>query len=244
MEIKETNIEEVREYTKLLFDCYDISKCVNEEFGNIIISHPFSNSGFVGGQDENGKLKMLNVVENEDDYKQWRDRVFHGIDKFTIKQIMFRLINNPYYLTWLSMIKDSLSLKDFSELFGEIWVSQENPNGDINVPIQESITWFKEADKKYLMNKHDYKIYSDLPDKIELYRGVSPGRNLYGLSYTREYGKARWFQDRFTTDADKGYLIKIIANKEDVLAYFNTRGEEEIVLDTSLYLDEIYKQVC
>lgn len=43
----------------------------------------------------------------------------------------------------------------------------------------------------------------------------------------REYDKAEWFSNRF----GEGYVLEGTVNKKDALAFFNRRGEEEIVIE-------------
>ena len=47
------------------------------------------------------------------------------------------------------------------------------------------------------------------------------------MSWTRDLSKADWFSRRF----GDGYVLKGIANKKDVLAFFSRRGEEEVVIE-------------
>ena len=130
-------------------------------------------------------------------------------------------------LTFLKYIKKDLSLSDFSELLGECWTEEENPNGDTNVSTSMVARWFRQADKKVLMKNDEYKVYSELPETFTVYRGVTPGHNPDGMNWTREYDKAEWFSNRF----GEGYVLKGTAKKEDVLAFFSRRGEEEIVIE-------------
>jgi len=110
-----------------------------------------------------------------------------------------------------------------------MWVNSENPNQDANVTTKELAKWFKECNKEKLMTAEDYEYYQKLPDKIKIYRGVAVNRNPLRLSYTDNYESANWFAHRFDNENEKGYIIEKEISKKDVLAYFNTRSEEEIV---------------
>lgn len=77
------------------------------------------------------------------------------------------------------------------------------------------------------MYDDEYETYTDLPESFIAYRGVAPGRNPNGMSWTREYDKAEWFSNRF----GEGYVLEGTVNKKDVLAFFSRRGEEEIVIE-------------
>ena len=77
------------------------------------------------------------------------------------------------------------------------------------------------------MYDYEYEVYKDLPETFTIYRGVTPGRNPDGMSWTRECDKAEWFSNRF----GEGYILEGTANKNDVFAFFSRRGEEEVVIE-------------
>lgn len=226
--MKKTNIERVKEMSKALFDVMtfqEASDCVG--LNGLIISHPYSNTGVYMTQD--GVWK--NLVEDKAAQEEYRKLIFGFIDKANTPIKIMLFVNKPYRLFWFKQISVFLSEKDFANIFGEIWVGSENPNGDINVSLDESIRFFKQANKKYLMNEDEYKIYSMLPDELTVYRGVSKGRNPDGLSYSLLEEKAVWFQQRYADKDNPGFLIQRKVKRENILAYFSRRGEAEIVLD-------------
>ena len=143
------------------------------------------------------------------------------------------LIRNPYRLTFLKHCEHYLSLKDLSELLANAWVSTENPNQDANCSISYLTKLFKKCNKEFLMTEEDYEVYKSLPDEFIIYRGVAVKRNPNGLSWTKDLEKAKWFASRFDTSDKKGYIQSTIAKKENVLAYFNTRNEKEIVYNAN-----------
>ena len=65
-------------------------------------------------------------------------------------------------------------------------------------------------------------------------------KNKNGL---QDLEKAKWFANRFNTETKKGYVQVGIAKKEHVLAYFNTRGEDEIVYNSKKLDISILKEV-
>ena len=56
------------------------------------------------------------------------------------------------------------------------------------------------------------------------------------MSWTREFDGAEWFSKRFGAD---GYIIKGIAYKKDVLAYFSRRNESEVLISANDVHDKI-----
>ena len=79
------------------------------------------------------------------------------------------------------------------------------------------------------------ELYKNLPESIRVYRGVAVGRNPKGLSWTNNLEKARWFSNRFNNENEVGYIQTVVVNKKDILAYFNTRNEDELVCDIRKY---------
>lgn len=189
----------------------------------VIAYHSFTNSPC---SIDSKTGKMLDLT-NKEDLNKWYEIMEFLIDKAEKVLDIYMLVNTSYLLTFLKYIKDDLSKEEFSELFADAWVTSENPNGDINVSLKEIVKMYKYCDKQYLMEKEDLDVYNNLPDEFIVYRGVSKGRNKKGLSYTRNKDKAEWFANRF----GKGYVIEKTIKKENVLAYFNTRNEDEIVVN-------------
>ena len=213
--ITETNLEAVRE-TVLSFLYLDIEET---ELSPVFVNHPIFESGimysgnqcinlFDGGLDEARKLyhqKISSISKTED---------------------FLCIMRKAYYLTFLKYARSALSKTDFSRLLGTAWTEEEMPNDDINVSVFQAARWFRSANKQVLMNPEEYQKYLELPDIFTVYRGVTPGHNPNGLSWTHNLDKAKWFANRF----GKGYIRTGIVKKENVLAYFSRRGEEEIVV--------------
>ena len=191
------------------------------ELSPIVVQHPIFESGF---SSVNGKIVNIMTPDGLEEVVNKMEEKINSIDKL-IKCTY--IVRNSYYLTFLKFAKESLSLTDFSMLLGKFWTEEENPNGDVNVPVSLSARWFKVADKQTLMDKDEYEIYESLPETFTVYRGVTPGRNPDGMSWTRDLSKADWFSRRF----GEGYVLEGVANKKDVLAFFSRRGEEEVVIE-------------
>ena len=78
------------------------------------------------------------------------------------------------------------------------------------------------------MEEGDYKRYLSLPDELTVYRGVKPKGEVLALSWTLSKKKAEWFANRFQSD---GTVYRAKIPREHVLAYFNCRSEQEVVLN-------------
>lgn len=212
----------VRETAKMLFLAVDIEP--NEKFP-FIVCHPFTQTA-ITCIEVNGKMEMLDIT-NEDNYELWKEFVFALIDRAEDFGRISMMINTPWKLTLLKYAKDYLDDKTFTVYLADFWVTSENPNMDANVSIKEFISWFKRADKKVLMDKEDYEVWQALPEEFTVYRGVSQNRAEYGLSWTRNLKTAEWFANRF----GEGHVLSATINKKHALAYLNSRGEDEIVVD-------------
>ena len=225
--LKNTNLEQCKDLA-LAFLHMPIEET---EFSPIVVIHPIFESALCV-ENIDGVFKAVNILESKNAYRRVFNRYFKRIEAAKDITSLYVIIRNSYRLAFLKHIKDYLSLKDFSELLADAWVSSENPNQDANVSVRTLASWFRQADKKELMEEEDYAVYDALPETLTVYRGVAVGRNPQGLSWTANRSTAEWFAHRFDNEDNKGYIQVSSINKSHVLAYFNTRGEDEIVVDS------------
>lgn len=225
--LKNSNIDDIKEIAKKLFDVVDITP--NEKFP-FVCCHPYTSTTILYSK----KGEFCDLMKKED-FGKWRENVFRRLDNCKTVSDFLLVLNKPWYMAFLKYAKNKMSLKDFSYALGEAWVMQENPNGDINVPIRTSLSWFKQADKKALMGKEDYEKWCSLDAGLVVYRGVVVRGNPKGLSWTTSKEQAIWFAHRYDISStnETGYLQRlVISNKDNILAYFSTADEEEVVVDT------------
>ena len=225
MTVKETNLSKLKEISIILANAVEI-----KDVGFGIVQHPFINMMFYKNltlyEPENVKI-FLNDLQQE---------IYH---KNNVAGI-FMMLNKPWYLTWLKYARQYMTNKDFSEWFGYAWTASEDPNNDVNVGLKTLVSWFRESRKTSIMTNSDYKYFKAIPNEMMLYRGISKGRNIYGLSYTANIDKANWFANRWNKYAG---VIVLHVKKEDILCYLNTRGEDEYVVNTYKYRKQIKQQV-
>lgn len=212
------------------------NKYVSIANGSEFTKEDFSNLQLFGDV-ENSTQYLLDVRNSLDELLA--KLYFHKIiDEAKDIVNLYIYVRNPYKLLWFSLVCDYLSEEDFAHYIEDCWISEENPNMDVNISRKQSLYWFRQANKTLLMNEEeDYKHWSTLPDIVKIWRGVSVGREEYGLSWTDDYEKAMWFKNRFNKkDSDgniitSGYLLEAEVPKELIIAYFNTRDEAECLLD-------------
>ena len=225
----ESNLEAVKEvaYTFLNMDV-EVNKDVD-----FLVDHPIFET-VIASVTINNHMELVDITKDNNNFELAKEAVRKTIKRCDDVFGVVCVIRKSYRLTFLKYIKNDLSQKDFSKILNYVWISTENPNGDVNVSINELIKWFKYADKESLMNEDDYKIYQELREKenITVYRGVAVNRNPNGLSWTNDLDKAIWFAERYNSNDNVGYVQKAIVNRNQILAYLDERGEREIVVDT------------
>ena len=73
---KQTDLAKVKQTARsLLFT--DIHET---EFSPVIVSHPFTDSGFVAYPNANGEIGLLNITESDADQRRWREYMGKLID--------------------------------------------------------------------------------------------------------------------------------------------------------------------
>ena len=221
-----TNLEAIKETSKLLFNAVPI-----EESKFSVVIHPYVSSLYNFNPDTG---KMIDLQKPEE-LKAYKEKLFEFLDAGDIYRIL-GMINSGWKMTWFKYCSQFMNQKDFGELLAYCWVQQENPNQDCNVSRQEAVEYFREAKKRYLMEPDELRVYKSLPPIVTAYRGVARGREKYGLSWTNDKEKAEWFQSRF---GEGNCLLKADVPKRNILAYFNGRGEKEIVVDVFSIVNEI-----
>lgn len=249
-----TNLLEIRNTTKTLARCVEPKVVAGIP---LLDSHPFLQESIWWDKmmrESNGNNLSLNENEiekfsftNPEIYAEWLKCFDRQVDRAENLARIYMMYRDPYKLTFMKFNGEYMNKKHFAEYLSDAWVTEDNPNMDINVPPEESVKMFQRAEKKWLMEKDDYEYYQNLPDKIEVFRGVSVGRLKYGLSWTDDYEKAEWFRKRFENigqrknGENKCMMLKAIVDKKDVLAYFNTRNEKELVVNVFNIMDRIEK---
>ncbi len=193
--------------------------------GGLIVIHPYFVSTYAAAEVD-GKIQSVDLTTDEG-MKAAKKAIRDGIEKVESYHRFLRMIRGQYLPIFFKMTKEHLSLEDYSEFLSDMWTTIEFPNADTNVTKAEFVSFFKNADKQILMDEKEYAVYTSLSKEITVYRGVGKRGKVNGLSWTLELEQAKWFANRF--EPVGVYKAKI--NKKYVLAYFNGRNEQEIVLD-------------
>lgn len=195
-----------------------------EELSPIRVSHPFIEEG-VSFNLKTGEV--INLIEDEEALKKEKELRLKRMRNMSPMQIVF-CVSKPYRILYLYLAFPYLTKKERSEIMHEVWISVENINNNVNVSQMEILKMLRKCNPKYLMGQENYEVYEKLPDTFTVYRGLQENAQKDGLSWTLSKDVAEWFAGRFEND---GEIIEKTVHKAEVIAYFNDRDEEEIVLD-------------
>lgn len=190
----------------------------------IRVSHPFIEEG-VSFNLKTGEV--INLIDDKEALKKEKELRLKRMRNMSPMQIAF-CVSKPYRMLYLSLAFPYLTKKERSKIMHEVWISVENINGNINASQMEILKMLRKCNPKYLMGRENYEVYENLPDTFVVYRGLQENAQEDGLSWTLSKDVAEWFASRFEND---GEIIEKIVHKTEVIAYFNDRDEEEIVLD-------------
>jgi len=217
---RKTDIEEIR---KIAIAFLHLPP---EPLGLGFVAHPFFNSQHIVKENSsNEKFEMVDILEHPEALEPRISYIQKQLEAAELPDI-YCLMRDCYYMTFLKFTRQYMSRQDFSEYLGFSWVAAENPNQDTNVTKASLLSWFRNSDKSYLMEKEDYDHYMSLPEKVKIYRGVREYKCEKGLSWTQSKKKAEWFSQRYGA---KGYVLEGEIAKEHIFAYFDGRKEQEIV---------------
>lgn len=207
----------------------------NEKFP-FVVYHPFFETCTVPKIEisDNGEKTygIADIFNEPEEFEKAKERIREDIIKGDIGTILCRIVK-AYRLTYLKYAKEFIDKDEFEKLLIEQWIMSENPNQDANISIDEFIKWFSQADRKNLMNKEEMQYFNNLPDEVNIYRGIAVGRaEQDGLSWTCNYDTAKWFANRFNHGDKTGYIVKGTIAKKDIFAYLNGRNEDEILCNS------------
>ncbi len=215
-----TSLEVIRE-TAISFLNIDVKKLEDSEDQNKV-SHPFFEFDYQ--IDEEGN--KFDVLNQKDKMIEVRERYTKKILESSAENILHMVTKN-YRLIFLSFVFKYLNTKDKGRLLRYAWISARTPSKDIKVTRERKRQMLKECKREELMTKEDLEYFDSLPETITIYRGVKKADKIDGVSWTL----SREIAERFTYDfLDDGYVVEKEVHKNDVLAYFNIRDEQEIVI--------------
>lgn len=207
------------------------------EYSPVVIHHPFSSSGIVALKDAEGGLKIGNILESQEDIRQWRKLVGQIIDEAKEVCEITSHITKPYLLGFVKYAAPLLSGEDYAKVLADAWIRSENPNNDPNLSRGKLLSMFKAADPAVLMDADERARLDELGETVTVYRGVRSSRpgGVKALSWTLDQKVAQWFADRY---GRQGTVYEAKIDKKHIHALFQGRNESEVIVDPK-YLTDI-----
>ena len=142
------------------------------------------------------------------------------------------LHERPYRLDAYMDICKNMKPAEYWTILRDIWIDAEFPG--VNQKVWLHLFMRKHPDRRKLMTGKERRVLGTLPkEEMDIYRGYYGDEHQEGMSWTTSYDKASWFAKRFAGD-DKNrepLVAEAVCNKKDVIAYFNGRKENEILID-------------
>lgn len=189
-----------------------------------VCHHPYISTPVINSIDTN---KSFNIFQDAEEYHRWQEQFKKEITSRKNVYSVFSLIRPAYRITFFKDINQYLSDKDFSKMLAVCW----SAHGGGEIPASELEMWFKKADKNFLMSKKEQKIFSELPEQVTVYRGVRSPECKYGFSWTLDKQTACWYADR--NENKEACVCECMINRKDILCYFDTRNEAEVIIAVS-----------
>ena len=221
LEIVKTHAKALAEFTPIL-----------TEYSPMIISHPFTKCGILpySANLSSGEYEYLDITTSQENLNRWQALVKEQIDKSKNISQVYSLIDANFKIFFVECIQNSVSNEIFSTLLADAYTNTEYPNSNPNVSKASMLKMFKNANKKILMSEDEFNFYSNFDNEIKIYRGVSSTnkKHINGMSWTLSKQVARKFADRYFS---KGYVFEAEVDKKDILAFFSSMNETEIVVD-------------
>ena len=228
-EDRETNMGLIKGVAmSLLFQ--EVVPC--EQFG-FVVYHPFTNSNTVAVRNEKtGEPEIVDILYDAKGKRQWMNDMKDRIDACETPWQILYLMNKPYYFAFIKFAHSMMSNKDLGMILSHAWVSVEYSNDDANLRPNELIHLFESLPMDLLMTEEDKQLWGTFPETIMIFRGVNKHNESSvgtALSWTLNPETAKWFANRFD-DKHEGKVYCQTVNKSDVLAFFNTRNETEVLI--------------
>lgn len=220
-----TNMEQIK---KTALGFLNDSKVELDTPQDEIINHPFSEHGYFNDTDPETKEKSYTYIgASAEVYQRFEEQTRAFIEETETPDSFFLYISKQFQSLFLKCISPYLSAQDLGTCLNAVWTCANL--GFLNK--SDMVQLFQMSDPKTLMSDSERKFLEQLPDTVEIYRGVTKRgeRIARGMSWTVDLDRARWFAGRCET---KGYVYKAAILKSDILAYFDGRQEAEIVVNT------------
>lgn len=165
-----------------------------------------------------GYLRKKEIVQQAMENGDWRQYMFMHERPYRFDALLYAAAHG--------LKKDP---KAYWEAVGNVWTDSENIHQNQSGWV--ALWTAKVPHREFCMDEEERQTLAALPDQIPVYRGVGHKRFKLGLSWSLDHGRAEWFSKRFSgINGRVPHVFEGIVGKNDVLAHFLGRGEDEIVV--------------
>lgn len=221
---RETDMNFVRELA-----CEWLDKDIEETSFVGLVRHPFTTSTICGVRRKSGHPEIVDITANENNMLRWKQTISDIIEESKSVFQILMIITRPYRFAFLVFIFSKLSDFDKGDCLSYVWTDSEDPGNLGSRDLLEYL--FCSVEPEYLMSDEELHVLDSLPMTVQVYRGVSrvhPDGEDSRLSWSLDKGVARKFAKRFSNKGD-GFIYTGYVDKRDILAYFDSRDEKEVV---------------
>lgn len=194
-----------------------------------IIRHPFTTSTLCVVRSAGIVTEIIDITQSEENMRRWKDTIAEVINSSSSVPQILIMVTRPYRFRFLSVVYPFLSEECRGECLAYVWTDSEDPGNAGSVELLELM--FSATLPEYLMTDHELDVLDNLPEVVRVYRGVGKiheDHESERLSWTLDIDVARKFAKRFK-NSDKGHIYSGFVNKRDILAYFDSRNEKEVI---------------
>lgn len=139
------------------------------------------------------------------------------------------LHERPYRLDAFMSVEDILPDKKYWSLLGDIWTDSENIRQNMS-EWRHLLSSHRPCRYAMMQQEERNVIKHDLPGEVTVYRGF-PGRGIqHGFSWSTNPVVAKFFARRLAGKDEARNLVVGTVAKKDVIAYFDGRSEQEVVV--------------
>lgn len=134
---------------------------------------------------------------------------------------------------WLALVRIVSRITDDAEywrLVGDVWVMTDFPGREID--LWRALLSKDRPGREHLMDtdREGFDAWRARPERVTAYRGFAADGGEFGLSWTTDLDRARWFARRFPHLGGTPRIATTTVGRDAVVAAFSERRESEFVI--------------